>query len=240
MRVLLLDIETSPNLGWTWGKWEQNVIEFVKEWEILSFAAKWLGGMTVIVERRHGRSDKSLCKSLHKLLEEADCVVAHNGDRFDVRKINARFLKHRLTPPSPYKTVDTKKVAKRYFALNSNSLDDIGQYLAVGEKLKHGGFSLWTRCMAGDEDAWKTMCEYNKQDVILLEKVYLALRPWIKNHPNYNDFSEVSRCPKCNSTASLSRGLVWIGKTQRQKRRCNNCGGYFYKTTKGEKPTLNA
>ena len=43
-KILLLDIETSPNVAYVWGKWEQNVIDYVKEWNIICFSAKWLDG----------------------------------------------------------------------------------------------------------------------------------------------------------------------------------------------------
>ena len=42
-RVLLFDIESSPNLSWTWGKWDQNVLRFEREWYILAISWTWLG-----------------------------------------------------------------------------------------------------------------------------------------------------------------------------------------------------
>jgi hypothetical protein len=36
-----LRLETAPNLGYVWGKWEQNVIDFKKSWYVLSFAVLW-------------------------------------------------------------------------------------------------------------------------------------------------------------------------------------------------------
>ena len=79
----------------------------------------------------------------------------------------ARFLYHKLPPPSPFKSIDTVKVARRYFNMNSNKLDDIGRYLGLGRKVVHTGWDLWKRCFNGDRSAWQEMISYNTQDVVL-------------------------------------------------------------------------
>jgi DNA polymerase elongation subunit (family B) len=231
-RVIILDIETAPNLGYIWGKWEQNVIEYTKEWYMLGFAYKVLGEKRVHSWMlpdfpgydRAKTDDRKLCAKLWEVLDDADVVIAHNGDAFDMPKSNARFLAHGMTPPSSYKTVDTKKVAKRHFRLNSNKLDDIGNYLGVGRKLKHDGFETWTGCMAGDRKAWALMRKYNVQDIALLESIYLKLRPWMTNHPNMSVFEGRNSCPACKSTNIQSRGFT-ITKTGRTRRwQCQDCG----------------
>lgn len=240
-KILLVDIETSPNLGYTWGVYEQNVIHITKEWTILSFAAKWLDNQTVYVYGQNTLPEGVMLQKLHALLEEADVVVAHNGDRFDVRKINARFIKLGFKPPKPYKTIDTLKAARRYFAFNTNRLDDLGKYLNVGEKIKHSGFELWLGCLNGNPQSWKEMLTYNKQDVLLLEKVYLKLRPWITNHPNLNNYSDnpLAACPKCHSYKVQSRGTVKIGDLIRRRYQCQTCSGWFKVATDKERPVLN-
>src|SRR6266487_356449 len=191
-RILLFDIETAPSLGWVWEKWETNVLAFKTQWYILSFAYKWLGekrihthalpDFTIFTKDRE--DDSGLVRELWSLLDRADIVVGHNGDRFDLRKSNARFIVHGLAPPSPYKSIDTLKIARRHFNFTSNRLDDLGQYLSVGRKLAHTGVHLWLGCMRGDEKSWTMMRRYNAQDVALLERVYLKLRPWATGHPN--------------------------------------------------------
>ena len=235
-KVLFLDIETSPNVAYVWGKWQQNVIRFKDEWKILGFAAKWLDGKIIT---SYNINEDIILLDLFFLLDEADFVIAHNGDRFDIRKINAKFLEYKFSPPSPYQTIDTKKVLKRYFAFNSNKLDDICQLLKFGKKMPHEGFDLWLQVMAGDKVAINKMRRYNIQDVKLLEKLYLRLLPWIKNHPNYANYSTNRVCPKCGSSNFQSRGTVWIGKTQHQRYRCNKCGGWYRGPLKGNKPILN-
>lgn len=186
-RIAFFDIETAPNLGWTWGKYEQNVIDFKNDWYMLSFAFKWKGGKVRTYAlpdypryNRDKQDDKDLVRDLWKLMNEADLIVAHNGDAFDIKKANARFIYHRLDPPSPYKTFDTLKAVRRVASFTSNKLDDLGRDLHLGRKIPHTGKNLWFDCMRGDLKAWKLMRKYNAQDVELLERLYLRIRDWTK------------------------------------------------------------
>lgn len=237
-RILLLDIETAPNLGWVWGKWEQNVIEFEKNWYIMSFAYKWADEKKVhavsLDQFKGYNKDKSndwnLCYLLHKKLEEADIVIAHNGDGFDFPKINARLIAHGFKPPQPYKTVDTCKVAKRYFSFDSNKLDELGKYLNVGRKIPTTGFKLWKGCMEGDSKSWALMRKYNAQDVALLERVYLALRPWMDNHPNMGLMMDKPHtCPVCGTAGKLQRrgfSYTRVGRKARYQCTAEECGAW--------------
>jgi DNA polymerase elongation subunit (family B)/predicted RNA-binding Zn-ribbon protein involved in translation (DUF1610 family) len=236
-KVLMLDIETAPSVGYVWGKWDQNVIEFQQDWYILCFGYKWLGEKKVTVKAlpdykgyKPGGSDKALIMDLWRVLDEADIVVAHNGDSFDIKKSNARFLTHGLNPPSSYKTVDTLKIARRHFKFDSNKLSDLGGYLGVGDKLKHAGFAVWRGCMQGDASAWKVMVDYNAQDVSLLESIYLRLRPW-GAHPDVTLYGEHSTsgtaCPSCGSSHTQRRGVA-VAKTRKYQRwNCQSCGSWF-------------
>jgi uncharacterized protein YprB with RNaseH-like and TPR domain len=183
-KVLIFDIETSPNLGYTWGKWEQNVIQFAKESKLLSFAYKWHGEKSTYCFAARKGDEKALVHKLHALLIEADVIVAHNGDSFDIKKAQTRMIEHGLEYPGKLVTVDTKKVAKKHFAFNSNSLNDLGMTLGLGKKLKHSGFDTWLGCMSDDEASWVEMIKYNKMDVVLLEKVYdkFLANGWLEYH----------------------------------------------------------
>src|SRR4029078_8668904 len=97
---------------------------------MFNWRATWLGERKMLSDRLTPReaknqNDKRIVKNLWKLLNEADVVIAHNGDRFDLPKINARFLIHQIKPPSHYETIDTLKTARRKFGLTSNKLDYI-------------------------------------------------------------------------------------------------------------------
>jgi uncharacterized protein YprB with RNaseH-like and TPR domain/DNA-directed RNA polymerase subunit RPC12/RpoP len=173
---------------------------------------------------------------LWKLLDEADVVIAHNGDRFDIKKTNARFIYYKLPPPSPYKTIDTLKEAKRYFNFISYKLDNIGDHLGHGRKLVHTGFHLWRGCMTGDPKAWKHMVKYNKRDVVLLEQIYLDLRPWMKTHPDVSVLSDLpDGCPNCASKSLKKDGFKRTRSGKYQQYKCLSCGAWSRsnKLTKG-------
>lgn len=226
-KILLFDIETTPNLAYVWQKYETDVIDFVKEWELLTFSYKWLGEKEVYCVARNDfkdKSDLSITKELKKVLAQAEVLVAHNGDDFDFKKANAKFVEHNLGPLAPYQKVDTKKVAKKYFKFNSNSLDDLGRLLGVGRKQKTGGFELWLGCMAGNKKSFENMKAYNKQDVLLLERVYLRLLPWMEQHPNV--WSAHRNCPKCGGTKLKSKGIRRNKINTYRQLICLKCGGY--------------
>lgn len=225
-KILVYDIETTPNLGYVWGKWQQDVVEFVSEWDLLSFAYKWLGEKQTVSVGTNKFSEEVLVRRLWNLFDEADIVIAHNGDQFDQKMMNVKFMQYGLTPPSPYRTIDTKKVARRYFRYNSNKLDDLGKVLGLGRKVQTGGFQLWTGCMSGDERSWTKMLRYNKQDVILLEKIYLKLRPWIENHPNIGliDEGNPDNCENCGHHKLHRRGTRYTSRRRYERLRCTKCG----------------
>lgn len=235
-KILLFDIETAPNVSYVWGHYEQNVIAHQEEWYMLSFAYKWLGDKDVTVKslpdyrgyKPNTPCDQLLVQDLWKLFDEADIIIAHNGDAFDIKKANTRFIYHGLTPPTPSKTVDTLKLAKKYFAFNSNRLDDLGNRLGVGRKMPNAGFSLWKGCMSGNSSDWDVMCRYNKQDVTLLEKVYFKLRSWHgTRHPDVSVLAGHKGCPVCGETEATKRGFSYTATTQAQRYQCTDCGSYY-------------
>lgn len=223
------------NLSYVWGKYEQNVIAVERHWHMLTFAWKWMGEEKTHVlslpdfplYKKDKTNDKELVEALWKLFDEADVIIAHNGNSFDIKKVNARFLKHGLKPPTPYKTIDTKLVAKRYFLFDSNKLDDLGDYFGIGRKINTGGFSLWLDCEAGKKDAWKLMCKYNKQDVVLLEKVYERMLPFMTDHPNYNLLLGTTHsCPNCGQNKLQSRGVAITRVSKCKRYQCIGCGAW--------------
>lgn len=224
-KILFFDIETSPNLAYVWAKYQQDVIAYEREWQLLSFAWKWQGDSKVRVLSQRHNSEDQLVRALHRLFQQADILVAHNGDEFDIKKARAKFLEHGLPPPPRTPSVDTKKVAKQNFMLNSNSLNDIGKLLKIGQKVETGGFGLWLGCMSGKLKSWQKMEKYNKQDVILLEKVYDKLMPWVKNHPSVGLLSGGPKhsCPNCGSESLKKKGLRANTKTLQQQWQCKDC-----------------
>ena len=238
-RVAVFDIENGPSLGYFWGKiWETSILRVEAPWYMLCFSYKWLGEKKVYTHalpdypgyKKNKEDDRALLKDLHKLFDEADILIAHNGDRFDIRKTNARFVINGMLPPKPYKTIDTLKIARRLFHFESNKLGDLGQYFKLGKKLVHTGFDLWARCMRGEDKAWDLMRRYNRRDITLLERVYDRLKPYIVNHPNlglYTERPDHPECPTCQSAHVVRRGFAVSRKRQYRQYHCMDCGSWF-------------
>jgi DNA polymerase elongation subunit (family B) len=237
-KILLLDIETAPNLSYVWGHYEQNVIQHQTEWYMLSWSIRWLHDKPITKAlcdyddyQAGSDNDKSLVQELWKYLDDADVLVWQNGDKFDHKKINTRFIKHGIRPPRPYRTVDTLKIARKHFAMNSNKLDDLGKYLGVGHKLQHKGFELWKGCLIGDAESWATMKAYNEQDVELLQNVYLKLLPWIYSHPNVSTMKGLKDgCRNCGSTDITADGFILTATGKRPQYRCEHCDTWMQGT----------
>lgn len=238
-RIVTLDIETSPILAYVWGLFKQFVgLNQIKEdWTILSFSYKWLDKDKVHHHNTGGkgpekvRDDRGILLLLWDVLDKADIVIAQNGVKFDVKKINARFIQEGMPPPTPYKVVDTMLHAKAIAAFTSNKLAWLSEVLTDQPKDDHKefpGFELWTECLADNPRAWKCMQKYNDIDIRGTEKVYLKLRPYMIGHPNvaaYNGDTEM-QCPKCSSVDLQSRGLALTQSGQYRRYRCNSCKGW--------------
>jgi DNA polymerase elongation subunit (family B) len=166
-----------------------------------------------------------MLKAIHELLDEADAVVGWNSAGFDVKHLYREFIENDLLPPSPHKEIDLMRVAKQRFRFPSNKLDYVAQKLGMGAKVKHSGFDLWVKCMAGDEKAWREMKKYQLQDVNLLIGLYEKFLPWIKNHPNRALIDgKPENCINCASNKLQSRGTETTSTGVFRKFQCTNCG----------------
>lgn len=231
-RIAFYDLENSPSLGWYYDRYKEgNIVADEQDWFMLSFAWQWADEKKVHVKAlcdypgyaKNKTDDSPLIKDLWKLFDEADILIAHNGDRFDRRKSNSRFLGCGLPPPSPYKTVDTLKVARRQFMQGSNSLQSLGTFLGLGGKLPTTGWHTWRGCIDGDPKAWGTIKRYNKRDVSLLKSVYERLLPWIPNHPDMRVYTGKASCRNCGSHHLQMRGEERTLTTIKQRYQCQAC-----------------
>lgn len=239
VKITLFDIETSPIKGYTWGIYDQNVLKVIEPSKIICAAWKDLNEKEVHCKalcdykgyKPNVLDDQSMVEELWTVLDESDVVVAHNGDAFDIKKLNSRFISLGMKAPSAYKTVDTLKASKKHFRFDANSLDYLGGYLEEGTKMANGGFETWVKCMAGDMTAWAKMKKYNVQDIKLLENIYLRLRPFMDNHPNLNLFGDRPAkgeliCGTCQSTNTAKRGFSITLAGRKQRFQCNDCGSW--------------
>lgn len=238
-KILIMDIENTPNTAYIWGLFQEiTSADFIDNpWTMMCWGAKWLHEKNIMSSalvdfpkeyKKNKENDKLILQKLWKLLDEADIVVGHNMKGFDTRKANARFIMNGMTPPSPYKVVDTLLVARHTFFFTSNKLADLGKYLGLGTKIDTGGFQLWKACMNGNLKAWQKMVNYCRQDIILTEKVYLKLLPYIDSHPNVGVYAddETARCPKCGGNHIEKRGFSFTNVGKYQRFNCKDCGGW--------------
>lgn len=241
-RIAILDIETAPIVAYVWQLFDVTVgLDQIKEdYSILSFAWKWLGEKDVIYASTEGqknlRDDKRLMLKLRQLLNEADIVIAQNGKQFDIKKINARMVQHGIPPYSPVRIVDTYESCKRHFGFTSNKLAWTSAILTDAPKLEHRafpGFLLWKEIIEKGpkaDEAWAEMKKYNIRDVVATEKKYMALRPWMNNHPNLGAYSDGPQhnCPNCGSDKVQRRGVHVTQQGRRTRYQCQDCGTWSH------------
>lgn len=238
---LYLDIETSQLVGKTWTAYDTNLNRIIRTSYILSFAVKQNDGPIKVHAlpdyrgfKKDHRNDLKLMEELREYMNWADVIIAHNGDRFDLRKINTSMLMHGLPPPSPYDTVDTLKIVKKHFGFPINKLDYVCRLLDIGRKIPHTGLDLWDECEDNPEnmEAWSLLKRYNKHDIFLLEQLHKKIRAWATLHPNMNSVTlKREECPRCNSTNTKKNGVHVKLKTRTlvryQRHHCMNCGHWF-------------
>jgi hypothetical protein len=243
-KILLVDIETAPIFSHVWGLFDNNVSlnQIVKDWHLLSWSAKWLDDKEVIYSKNRKptimyddqskksniENDKELVKGIWALLDEADIVIGQNSKRFDIKKLNARFIFHGMQPPSSFRQLDTLVISKKHFAFTSNKLEYLTDKLCTRyKKLKHNKFSgheLWNQCLRNNKEAWAEMKKYNTHDVLSTEELYYKLIPWENslNFNVYNDSLEL-KCT-CGSEKFISKGYHYNNTGKFSRHKCKSCG----------------
>lgn len=237
LKILMIDIETSPNIVFAWDIWNQNIgiNQIIKPVEMLCFAAKWYGQdepTRFYSNWEHGQ--ESMVNFAYLLLNDADMVVHFYGSRFDVPHLNREFLLHGMTPPRPYKQVDLKFTVGRQFKFTSNKLQFVSEVLGLEGKVEHEGFPLWDKVLnildeyppAIEQDAKERMQVYNERDVTLLEEVYEVLLPWIPNHPHRHLYGG-NGCPTCGAEEFVDAGYAFTKLSKFRQYQCQSCKSYF-------------
>ena len=238
-KIAIGDIETAPLISGHWGLFDQNISlnQIETEWAILSFSWKPLGGTKKDIvymdtkDQASPRDDLELCTALWHLLDEYDFLIAQNGKRFDLKKINARLIMHGFKPPSPIRVIDTLLMARQVAAFTSNKLEWLSSNLTDTPKSHHNkfpGWMLWKECLDGNPKAWAEMRKYNIRDIDATEKVYLKLRPWVKDHPNVNVYedTETINCRACGSDNQVKKGFSYTNIGKYQRYHCGDCGSW--------------
>jgi len=238
LNILAFDVETKPATVYTWNLHQPiiGIDQIIDPGGMICFAAKWVGRPGIEFRSDHHDGHETMIQRIWQLLDQCDAVLYFNGDRFDKPVVQREFIERGMTPPSPYKTIDLYKTVRRQGRFISNKLAHIAPQLGLQGKLSHEGFSLWKKCLAGDEAAWAKMRRYNKRDVTLLEDAYQKLLPWITNHPSRAAQQGANICGKCGSHDFESRGYALLRTGSYRRYRCNQCGSW-HRSTKRETTT---
>ena len=226
MRILLLDIETRPNVATVWGLFKQNISinQILESGKTLCWAAKWYQEKEIIFDSLGQSEEYDMLSNIHELIDQADAVIHYNGTRFDMPTLHRDFLLHQFAPPAPYKNIDLLKTVKHQFRFVSNKMDFVCKQLGIDGKVGHSGYELWLKCMNNDPEAWAKMQEYNCHDVEMLERLYLRLMPWIKGHPNRSIATGGHVCPNCGGHNLQRRGTAMTTATVFERFQCQDCG----------------
>ena len=237
MKILGIDIETSPNTGYFWALFKQNIQlnHLIDTSRVMCFSAMWFGTSSPLedyiqFESEYPRRHDVMIRRAWKLLNDADVIVHFNGTSFDLPKLNVEFIKVGMPPPSPYQQVDLLKVARQQFRFTSNKMDHLLDVLGLGHKVRHSGFTMWKDCMERPtKETWAMMQKYNMGDIVGLELLYYRMLPWIKMHPNHALFQEdgenpiVPLCPNCGSEDVHKDGFAYTKTQKYQRYECRGC-----------------
>lgn len=233
IKRLYFDCETSPNVGTFWeAGWGKTISyhNILKERAIICICWKWEYEdkvHSVTWDKEH--NDRDAVEKFIEVANKADEIIAHNGDKFDVKWLRTRALYHRLPCPPRYKTLDTLKKVRAFFKLNSNRLDYIAKLLGFEGKISTDP-DLWTRVMDDERGALKDMVEYCKMDVIQLEKVFTTISPYINHNTHHGVAAGNERysCPNCgginvhiNKTRYTAAGIMM------REMKCKSCSKHY-------------
>lgn len=239
-RVLVADIETLPIKAYVWSCFKTNVgVEQIEDdFKLMSFAGKWLEDRAYFyIDNRDApggpRDDFDSVLAAHDILANTDIVIAHNGAKFDMRKLRARMAMQELQPLQQIPVIDTLNLNRQAFAFDSQRLAFVTKHFGGVEKSQHKkypGFELWLGCMRDELAAWNENKKYNVTDIVSNEAMYLDLRGWYQGAPNLGAYYEHKegeiRCPNCGGNHLHRRGerRTQVGIYARYQ--CVDCGGW--------------
>jgi hypothetical protein len=244
--IWCFDIETTPNLVYAWGLWDQNIgiNQIVQPQDILCFAAHKIGSNKIETAAAWDGYENMVSR-LHQIMDSADYIVGYNNVSFDNKHVRAAFVKAGLEPPSPHRDIDLLRVVRKQFKFPSHKLDYVCRALGLDVKVETGGMDLWTKCLGGDQKAQRKMLKYNRQDVRITTQLYQRLLPWIPglNVPLYSVGTESdtsqgeAKCTRCGGTNIHQRGWAYATTYRYKRYRCVDCGGWM--RDKKSEPTPN-
>jgi len=235
-KILFLDVETKPVKVWTFriGRKVSITHEQIckgEKFDIITICWKW-AGESKIHSRDWGLKKQDSTKMLEemaKILAEADVVLGHNLDGFDLKQINTQRLLHGQGPIAWPTSEDTLKNFKKHFMFASNKLDYLAKVL-LGAGKSRMSFPDWTDVVEEkSEKALKKMIAYCKRDVKLLEGVFNKASAFFtpKVHRGLIEGSGRYSCPNCASLYVVKDGIRTTRTGRYQRLKCQSCGSNF-------------
>ena len=247
VNILTLDIERLPGTAkvphrgltvegewWDLSGWKHVIGRRIHPDNVTSWprsicaAARWYGQREVMfsAEWEAGGYD-AFIRQTWEWFDKADIVVGHNMAAFDEKHLRGAWLEAGLMPPSPWKTIDTLKIARTQFNLESNTLAALCDRLGVPSKVDKYDANIAHAALAGDVKAQKRLQKYNEGDIKATEALFDRLRPYIPNHPHLSMWTGAEfGCPNCgHENAGLEpTGEAYAYVTRYRAYKCNNCG----------------
>jgi len=244
-RILLWDLETSHNQVLSFGLWKQDIPfkNIQIERHIYCVSYQWYGekkihSISILDDKKRFKKnihdDYYVVKKFKEVIEQADAQVAHYGDKFDTPMLNARIIANKLNPLPKIISLDTKKIASKYFRFNSNKLDYLANFLGHNGKLTNHP-NLWLDCFNGNIKALQQMVKYNRQDIRVLYFIFEKLKPFIQNNPLnsalfYNKNKNII-CPNCGSSNLMKKGFSYTRVNKFQRYVCKECNAWCNERT---------
>lgn len=202
--------------AWKW--YDRSDVEFAAEWEVGGY-----GGFM---------------RAVWEVFDQADLIIGHNADRFDARHLMGGWAEMGLPAPSPYKVVDTLKIARGTFAYESNTLDALNKRLGIDAKTDKYDARIARAAVNGDKEAQETLSAYNRGDIIASEALFDRLRPFAKGIPHLGMWTDDAlACPSCGHTMTATGRTVHANVQKYEHLRCDNCGSHARGTTTLKNPT---
>lgn len=212
-KILFVDIEAS-NLSASMGyclaigyKWAHE-----KKTKIMSIAD---------YPGRKSTDDAPMLREFEKVFREADLVVHHFGDYYDIPFLQTRRFIHGMKPMPRVATVDTWRIAKKRLKFHSNRLDAILKALGCPYAKTALDGNAWIDASAGDRKALKYIVHHCKMDVLVLEWVYNKIKPVWDQHPAI--YGKL-RCKACGGAKFRSEGIRPTTEKIYRRLVCVNCG----------------
>lgn len=257
-KIVTLDIERLPGRHATWHRgqtvsgpfWDLNEIkgwtgrrihpDDVQEWPRTICAAwRWYGEEEVhfASEWQVGGYD-GFMRRAWEAFDSADIIVGHNMGRFDGPLLMSGWAEMGLPAPSPYKVIDTLKVARQVFGFESNTLDALNKRLGVDAKTDRYDVATARAAVSGDKDAQEKLASYNRGDIVASEALFDRLRPYAKGLPHMGMWadSEIA-CPNCGHDMTATGKTVHANVQAYEGMVCPSCGAHGRSTTKLKNPT---